>query len=611
MITPLLRHDSCLSFRNVIRPTLITIVALLAIGSCQKTEPLPDAGEFVKRAEERLDELADRAEQANWVQANFVTQDTEQIAAGALSTLLAWTGRAGRQVGLYEGLELEPDVARKLKLIKLALPLAAPDDDEKREELAAVSFEMESMYATAEYCPQGRDCLNLGQLSKVLAENRDPDEQLEAWVGWRTISRPMKKKYQRFVELANEGSRELGFEDLGALWRSGYDMTPDEFALEMDRLWGQVRPLYKSLHCYVRGKLQEHYGEELVPLDRLIPAHLLGNMWSQQWGNIYDLAGSERGGEGLDLTSILREKKVDELEMVRYGESFFVSLGFAPLPETFWERSLFRKPADREVMCHASAWNLDGQDDIRIKMCIDITGEDFATIHHELGHNIYQRAYNQQPFLFQDGAHGGFHEGIGDTIALSITPEYLKQVGLIDQVPESGDDVAQLLRLALDKVAFLPFGLLVDQWRWKVFSGETPADRYNQSWWELVEKYQGVRSPVARSEEDFDPGAKYHIPANTSYERYFLAHILQFQFHRGLCREAGYEGPLHKCSIYNSKKAGAKLKAMLEMGASRPWPDALEVISGQREMDASAILDYFAPLKQWLDEQNGSRACGW
>ena len=611
MTTPLLRHASVLSFGNLIRPTLIAIVALLATGSCRKTEPLPDAGEFVKRAEERLDELADRAEQANWVHANFVTQDTEQIAAGAFSTLLAWTGRAGRQVGLYEGLELEPDVARKLKLIKLALPLAAPDDDEKQEELAAVSFEMESMYATAEYCPQGRDCLNLGQLSKVLAENRDPDEQLEAWVGWRTISRPMKKKYQRFVELANEGSRELGFEDLGALWRSGYDMTPDEFALEMDRLWGQVRPLYKSLHCYVRGKLWEHYGEELVPLDRLIPAHLLGNMWSQQWGNIYDLAGSERGGEGLDLTSILREKKVDELEMVRYGESFFVSLGFAPLPETFWERSLFRKPADREVMCHASAWNLDGQDDIRIKMCIDVTGEDFATIHHELGHNIYQRAYNQQPFLFQDGAHGGFHEGIGDTIALSITPEYLKQVGLIDQVPESGDDVAQLLRLALDKVAFLPFGLLVDQWRWKVFSGETPADRYNQSWWELVEKYQGVRSPVARSEEDFDPGAKYHIPANTSYERYFLAHILQFQFHRGLCREAGYEGPLHKCSIYNSKKAGAKLKAMLEMGASRPWPDALEVISGQREMDASAILDYFAPLKQWLDEQNGSRACGW
>ena len=585
--------------------------ALLVSVSCQRASTPPDAAEFVKRAEQRLDELADRAERANWVQANFVTRDTERLAADGLNTLLAWTGRAGRQATLYEGQDLAPDVARKLTLIKLALPLAAPNDDEKREELAAVSFEMESIYATGEYCPEGRDCLDLGQLSRVLAESRDPDEQLEAWVGWRNISRPIKKKYQRFVELANEGARELGFEDLGALWRSGYDMTPDEFTLEMDRLWNQVRPLYKSLHCYVRGKLQGHYGEELVPLDQPIPAHLLGNMWSQLWGNIYDLAGSERDGEGMDLTSILREKGVDELEMVRYGERFFTSLGFDPLPETFWERSLFTKPSDREVMCHASAWNVDGVEDLRIKMCINVTGEDFSTIHHELGHNIYQRAYKQQPFLFQGGAHGGFHEGIGDTIALSITPEYLQQVGLIDQAPENGEDIAQLLRLALDKVAFLPFGLLVDQWRWRVFSGETPPDRYNQSWWELVEKYQGVRSPVARSEEDFDPGAKYHIPANTSYERYFLAHILQFQFHRALCREAGYEGPLHGCSIYNSKKAGAKLKAMLEMGASRPWPDALEMISGQREMDASAILDYFAPLKEWLDEQNESRTCGW
>ena len=601
----------CYSPARRIASRLLLGSALLLTTFCEPAPTRPDAAEFVKRAEERLDPLAVRAARSNWVQANFVTRDTEQLAADALSTLLAWTGRAGRQAALYEGQDVAPDVARKLKLIKLALPLAAPDDDEKREELAAVSFEMESIYATGRYCPEGRDCMDLGQLSRVLVESRDPDEQLEAWVGWRTISPPIKKKYRRFVELANEGSRELGFEDLGALWRSGYDMTPDEFALEMDRLWNQVRPLYESLHCYVRAKLSERYGEELVPLDQPIPAHLLGNMWSQQWGNIHDLVGAEGADDGLDLTSILREKGVDELEMVRYGERFFTSLGFDPLPETFWERSLFTKPADREVMCHASAWNVDGVEDLRIKMCINVTGEDFSTIHHELGHNIYQRAYNQQPFLFQDGAHGGFHEGIGDTIALSITPQYLQQVGLIDPVPESGDDIAQLLRLALDKVAFLPFGLLVDQWRWRVFSGETPPDRYNQSWWELVEKYQGVRSPVARSEEDFDPGAKYHIPANTSYERYFLAHILQFQFHRALCREAGYEGPLHGCSIHNSKKAGAKLKEMLEMGASRPWPDALEVISGQREMDAAAILDYFAPLKEWLDEQNESRTCGW
>ena len=600
-----------LPFPNLIVKALLAVVTPIATGSCHRGEPWPEAAEFVDSTEQRLDRLADRAERANWVQANFVTLDTQQLAAEGLSALLEVTGRAGRETSRYDGQKLAPDVARKLKLIRLALPLAAPDDDQKREELAAVSFEMESLYATGKYCPEGRDCLDLGQLSQILAESRDPDQLLDAWVGWRTISPPIRKRYQRFVELANEGAAELGFGDLGALWRSGYDMSPDEFALEMDRLWSQVRPLYESLHCYVRARLADYYGEELVALDRPIPAHLLGNMWSQQWGNIYDLAGTGGGGEGMDLTSILRQKGVDELGMVRYGERFFVSLGFDPLPETFWERSLFTKPADREVLCHASAWNLDGQDDLRIKMCINVTGEDFSTIHHELGHNFYQRAYNRQPFLFQDGAHGGFHEGIGDTIALSITPGYLKQVGLIDRLPESRDDIGQLLRLALDKVAFLPFGLLVDQWRWRVFSGETPPERYNQSWWNLVEKYQGIRSPVTRSEEDFDPGAKFHIPANTTYERYFLAHILQFQFHRALCREAGYEGPLHGCSIYNNTRAGAKLKAMLEMGASRPWPDALEVISGQREMDASAILDYFAPLKTWLDEQNEGRACGW
>ncbi len=585
--------------------------ALLASISCRSGPDRPEPTEFVRLAEERLDELAQLSSRANWVQANFVTQDTERLAADALSNLLAWTGQVGREAALYEGPHLPRDLARKLHLLKLTLPLAAAEGEEKREELAAIATEMESMYATGRYCQEGRDCLTLGQLSKTLAENREPEDQLEAWKGWRTISPPIRAKYQRFVELTNEGARELGFNDLGALWRSGYDMPEHEFPAEMDRLWEQVRPLYESLHCYVRARLAQHYGEEQVPLDQPIPAHLTGNMWSQLWGNIYDLVQPKGGDDGLDLTSILREKGVDEVEMVRFGERFFTSLGFDALPETFWERSLFTKPADREVLCHASAWNIDGREDIRIKMCIQITGEDFSTIHHELGHNIYQRAYNQQPFLFQDGAHDGFHEGIGDTIALSVTPEYLREVGLIDRVPENHSDIRLLLRLALDKVAFLPFGLMLDRWRWGVFSGEIPPHRYNEAWWELILKYQGVRPPVARSEEDFDPGAKYHIPGNTPYSRYFLAHILQFQFHRALCQVAGWEGPLHGCSIYRSEEAGARLQTMLAMGASRPWPDALEAITGQREMDAAAILDYFAPLQAWLLEQNKGRACGW
>jgi peptidyl-dipeptidase A len=388
-------------------------------------------------------------------------------------------------------------------------------------------------------------------------------------------------------------------------------MPPEAFGPELDRLWGQLKPLYDSLHCYVRARLNQKYGDAVVPLDQPIPAHVLGNMWAQEWDQIYDVVAPPSADPGYDLTKVLRAKKVDEVGMVKYGEKFFVSLGFEPLPQTFWERSLFKEPRDRSVVCHASAWDIDNKDDLRIKVCVKINDEDFRTVHHELGHNFYQRAYNNLPFLYQDSANDGFHEAVGDTIALSITPEYLKEIGLINRVPDESKDIGLLMKKALEKVAFLPFGLLIDQWRWKVFSGEiTPAD-YNKAWWDLRLKYQGVRPPVARSEADFDPGAKYHVPANTPYMRYFLADILQFQLHRGLCQAAGFKGPLHRCSIYNNKEAGARLAKMLELGASRPWPDALEAVTGQRQMDATAISDYFAPLKTWLDQQNQGQKCGW
>ena len=491
--------------------------------------------------------------------------------------------------------------------------VAAPSDPALQTELAGIATSMESAYGKGVYCPgaAAAGCFDLPQMERMLAESRDTDDLLDLWVGWRTISPSMRSQYRRFVDIANEGARELGFADLGELWRAGYDMSPDEFIEEIERLWRQVRPLYESLHCYVRAELADEYGSAVVPLDSPIPAHLLGNMWGQTWSNIYDIVGSGRSDPGYDLTRLLQLNRVDELGMVQFGERFFSSLGFEPLPATFWERSLFTQPVDRDVVCHASAWHLDYESDIRIKMCIGVSGEDFITIHHELGHNYYQRAYRAQSPLHRSSANDGFHEGIGDTIALSITPEYLVEVGLLDRVPAANRDLGLLLRLALDKIAFLPFGLMVDQWRWKVFSGEIGPEEYNEGWWNLRASYQGIRAPVPRSEADFDPGAKYHIPSNTSYTRYFLAHILQFQFHRALCEIAGVDGPLHRCSIFGSLEAGGKLNAMLKLGASRPWPDALEVVTGQREMDATAILDYFAPLQTWLDEQNVNRTCGW
>ena len=594
-------------------PPLVGLLATMLVSGCAEPGPtVEEARAFVDDAEARLLEVWIDAARAGWVQSNFITDDTTAIAASAQTVVIGATMELATEAARFDGVALPEETRRKLLLLKTSMGLAAPADPALQAELAGITTSMESTYGRGVYCPgDGEDCLDLPQMERLFAESRDTDELLDLWTGWRTISPPLRSPYVRFTELANAGARDLGFTDLGELWRAGYDMPPDQFTVELERLWSQVRPLYESLHCHVRAKLADEYGSAVVPPDEPIPAHLLGNMWSQTWANLYDIVGPARSDPGYDLTRLLESNRVDELEMVRYGERFFSSLGFDPLPTTFWERSLFVQPVDRDVVCHASAWDLDYESDVRIKMCIGVNDEDFVTIHHELGHNYYQRAYQQQSPLHRTSANDGFHEGIGDTIALSITPEYLVEVGLLRRVPPADRDLGLLLRLALDKVAFLPFGLMVDQWRWKVFSGEIGPEEYNEGWWDLRTEYQGIRAPVPRSEADFDPGAKYHIPANTSYTRYFLAHILQFQFHRALCEVAGVEGPLHRCSIFGSLEAGARLNTMLAMGASRPWPDALEVVTGQREMDATAILDYFAPLQAWLDEQNAGRSCGW
>jgi peptidyl-dipeptidase A len=569
-----------------------------------------DADKFLADAEKRLMDLSIKAGRADWVKSTFVTDDTETMAAEANENLIAATTELAEQARRFDNANLSPESKRKLKLLKLSLTLPAPKDPALRSELTKIAASMEGDYGKGKYCPDGDKgkCLSLPDLEQIMGSSRDPEELKKAWVGWHQIAVPIRKDYVRFVELSNKGAQEMGFKDTGAMWRSKYDMEPDQFAAEMERLWQQVKPLYDSLYTYTRHKLSEKYGKDVVSEDKPIPAHLLGNMWAQTWGNVYPLLAPANADRGYDLTQILKSKNTDAKQMVRYGEGFFTSLGFDPLPPTFWNRSLFLKPADREVVCHASAWDIDFEKDVRLKMCVQINEEDFSVVHHELGHNYYQMAYSTKPFLFRDSANDAFHEAIGDTIALSVTPPYLKQLGFIDKVPDQSADIGFLLNRALDKVAFLPFGYLVDQWRWKVFSGEVKPDGYNKAWWDLREKYQGISPPVPRTEQDFDPGAKYHVPANTPYARYFLAAILQFQFHRALCREAGFSGPLYQCSIYGNKKAGEKLKAMLSMGLSQPWPEALKAMTGEDKMDATAIIDYFAPLKTWLDEQNKQQA---
>jgi peptidyl-dipeptidase A len=571
---------------------------------------IKEAQTFMTNTEKELLRLSINQSRQEWVGNTYITDDTEILSAQAEEIMMEFLSKASKEAARFDNLPLSEDLRRKFLLLKLATPLPAPSDPAKRAELAQIAASMESTYGKGKYCPAGKkECLEIGDLSDILGKSRNYDELLDAWQGWHKISPPLRPKYVRYVELANEGAKELGFKHLGELWNSGYDMTPEEFQKEVDRLWLQLKPFYNELHCYVRSRLQKVYGADKVPSGKPIPAHILGNMWAQEWNNLYDLLAPEKEEQSFDLTKVLEERKTTAVDMVRYAENFFVSLGLPALPETFWTRSMLEKPRDRDVVCHASAWNIDGQDDIRIKMCIKTNDEDFTTIHHELGHNYYQRAYKAQSPLFENSANDGFHEALGDTISLSVTPAYLVKLNMMKSLPP--DNLNPLMKKAIEKIAFLPFGLIMDRWRWEVFSGQTKPEDYNKAWWALREKYQGVAAPITRTEADFDPGAKYHIPANVPYTRYFLASILQFQFHRALCKQAGQTGPLHTCSIYGNKEVGKNLEAMMAMGASRPWPEALKALTGETKMDATAMVDYFAPLQAWLKEQNKNQTCGW
>ena len=587
--------------------------ASAAQGAASDTSSVAAARRLLDAAERELAVRAVKVNRAGWVGENFITHDTEILAGDAQAEVALAIKRLVDEARRFDGVALPADVRRRILLLKLQLAAPAPPDSVDAAEMARLGAGLDADYGRGRYCnPTPTNCRNLDDFEHVLADSRTPDSLLDAWRSWHTIAVPMRDRYARFVALSNAGARAMGFADAGAMWRAGYDMPPDTFVVVVDKLWQEVQPLYVQLHAYVRRRLVARYGAKLVPPAGMLPVQLLGNMWGQDWSNIADVVvPSGTSGSGVDLTAILKARNVQPLDMVRTGERFYVSLGFDSLPATFWERSLFVRPKDRDVVCHASAWDVTWNDDLRIKMCIEPTEEDLVTIHHELGHDYYFRAYKDQPFLYQAGANDGFHEAIGDAIALSITPRYLKEIGLLDSEPPATGDTLDLLRLALDHVAFLPFGITIDKWRWEVFAGKVTPDQYTKRWWELRGSYGGVMPPIARSATDFDPGAKYHVPGNVPYMRYFLAQVLEFQFYRAMCRAAGSTGPLYRCSYYGSKEAGRKLNAMLQLGASKPWPEALATLTGQRQMDATALLDYFQPLMVWLERQNKGAPLGW
>jgi peptidyl-dipeptidase A len=600
---------------------VFTLIFTLFLNACsldkesaavEEIQTAVSAAEFVQRVQAEMQLVARESEIAAWVRNTYITPDTGLISAKANERWLAFLSEVVEQSKQYNDVEMSVETRRALDLLKLSTSLPAPSDQALRAELSTISTELEGMYGAGEFCDANQDCRDLGALEDVIDNSRDYDALLEAWEGWRTVAEPMRPMYTRMVEIANAGAVEMGYADLGVMWKSGYDMDVPGFELELERLWSQVEPMYEELQCYVHDRLQDTYGADKVVDGEPIPAHLLGNMWAQQWSNIYDLVEPYPGVLAMDVTANIESMGWSAVEMTEVAEEFFTSLGLPELPESFWTNSMLTKPADRDVVCHASAWDMDNGNDVRIKQCVEPTEDEFSTLHHELGHIYYYLMYKDQPLLFKGGAHDGFHEAVGDTLTLSMTPGYLRDKGLIESVEVSEEaTINQLMKMALDKIAFLPFGKLIDEWRWRVFSGEVSEQDYNDLWWSLRTEYQGIAPPVERPESAFDPGAKFHIPGNTPYTRYFLSFIMQFQFYKSLCETAGHEGALHECSIYGNTDAGNQLGDMLALGASKPWPDAMQALTGQRQMDAYALVEYFSPLTAWLQEQNEGKACGW
>ena len=468
---------------------LLPLLILISCSNDADTVTEEDAKQFLVDIQESAETEGPVIYSASWISSNFITYDSQVVMADFSKRYTLKGLEDARIASTFDDLELDPKDRRALNIIKNGFVMPPPLDEELAGELSGITTELEAMYGTGTHCFSDDDCYDLEGFEAIIDNSRDPDELLKAWSGWREIGKPMKDKYLRMVDIGNQGAQDLGFEGLSDLWFSKYDMPVSEFSESVDRVYEDLKPLYEGLQCHVRAELNEFYGDEVVPNEGSIPAHVLGNMWAQSWANVYDLVYQEEStGKSIDLTKVINDRGLTEVEMVEIAEDFFLSLGFEPLEDTFWERSLFVKPVDRNVVCHASAWDINPKtQDLRIKMCIEKNAEDFVTIHHELGHIFYYQAYAHQPSVFQSGANDGFHEAVGDLLSLSITPNYLEKIGFVTK--EEADlakenSIAFLMKQALDGVVPTPWTLMLDKWRMAVFNGDLTEDEMNDYWWE-------------------------------------------------------------------------------------------------------------------------------
>ncbi|XP_048222837.1 angiotensin-converting enzyme-like protein Ace3 [Perognathus longimembris pacificus] len=508
----------------------------------------------------------------------------------------------------------DPVVKRMLSKLQ-DIDKAALPKDELLEYNKLLAY-METAYSMGQVCMSEGPCVTLeSDLEEIMATSRNEKELLWAWQGWHdTVGRQLRPLFGRYVQLSNKAANLNGYDDMGDLWRAKYES--DTLEDDLEDLFEELKPLYLNLHAYVRRSLFHHYGPDMIDLRGPIPAHLLGNMWAQSWVKILDLVLPYPKKPPEDITKNMKGQHWKPEKMFQEADTFFTSLGLISVPNEFWKKSMLEKPTDgREVECHTSAWNFHKDNDFRIKKCTEVTIEDLLSIFHQMGHIQYFLQYQNHSILFRAGANPAFEEAVGLVIALSASShKYLLNRGLLSyQHQDPEEEINFMMGIALEKIAFIPFSYLVDVFRWRVFDGSIQEEFYNQEWWNLRLKLQGLCPPIPRSEEEFDPGAKFHIPANVPYIRYFLSLVLQFQFHEALCKASGHSGPLHRCNIFNSKVAGNILGNVLKLGSSKPWPLVLKKLTGKSKVSAEPLMTYFKPLLNWLVNENVQKGevLGW
>ncbi|KAI4468733.1 angiotensin-converting enzyme [Holotrichia oblita] len=503
----------------------------------------------------------------------------------------------------------DPMLKRQLKFLITKGRASLPD--EKFNEIHHLISEMKDMYLHVKICAFNNYDTNYCDLvldpdvHRIMEHSRNSDELLHVWREWHDkTGPPMKNKFMRYIQIANQASRMTGFVDAGEQMRYIYEER--DFEHEIATTWRALEPLYKELFTYVRRRLYIRYGPDVVRPDGPIPAHILGNIWAQEWSKISDIVIPYPGEKQLDVTDEMLRQGFTPLRMFQMAEEFYTSLGLKPLSPEFWRNSLFEKPNNRKVQCTASAWDFCNKIDYRLKQCTEVTMDDLITVHHEMAHIQYYLQYSEQPYLYRDGANPGFHEGIANAMVLSVyNPVHLHRVGLFNNNTDTYElNMNFLMTMALRKVAYAPFALLVDQ---------NGVRTMNFNWWELRLLYQGIVPPIARNEGHLDAVAKRHIPADLPYMKYYVALLLEFQIFDALCGAMGHTAQLHTCDIYRSREAGRILTDIMQAGKAKHWKDVLRTLRTKTNgLSAEPLLKYFQPLLAWLKVQNRDEAfIGW